>query len=68
MPAIGRRCDGLPYAATADFERDLALATVAWDLISASWFLAGALVKVATLHDGTGPWPDRLTGRRPAEP
>ncbi len=55
----GRPEVALPYVASPDFERDLALATVAWDLISASWFLNAALDKVATLHDGTGPWPDQ---------
>jgi hypothetical protein len=49
----------LPYVAGPGFETDLALATVAWDLISSSWFLTAALGKVATLHDGTGPWPDQ---------
>ncbi|HET7012510.1 MAG TPA: hypothetical protein VFI65_01275 [Streptosporangiaceae bacterium] len=57
----------LPYAASPEFERDLALATVAWDLISASWWIMPALAKEARLRDGTGQnddQPDRApTGR-----
>jgi hypothetical protein len=59
--------DELPYAATPDFDHDLTLATVAWDLISASWWIIPALAKEARLQDGTGPredQPDRApTGR-----
>ncbi|HEY3906701.1 MAG TPA: phosphotransferase [Streptosporangiaceae bacterium] len=55
--------DELPYAATSAFEHDLALATIAWDLISASWFLAAALIKEARFQNGTGSSVDAPTGR-----
>jgi hypothetical protein len=53
----------LPYAATSAFEHDLALATIAWDLITASWFLAAALIKEARLQNGTGSPVNAPTGR-----
>ena len=35
--------DALPYVRTADFRRDVALAAMAWELVSTAWLLPAAL-------------------------
>ena len=49
----------LPYVATHAFERDLALATAGWALISSSWFLGAALGEEVPLNGETGGLPTR---------
>jgi hypothetical protein len=49
----------LPYVGTADFERDVALATAGWAFVSASWFLGNALREDRPLDDAFPGLPTR---------